>query len=241
MGECARGNGVFVVPKGSDSSKKKKEGLLLVGEYPARQLVLYEKNVGWITFWELNPEVLGSLWLMACAIWGGGVHFGLRPPWSGKAGRAPFEFYPGILPNKNTKNLSRGSQVTEWLLAGLSWLSFEGQPRMAKKVTILFTRVHHQQIMWDGGLLKQNTSKSPAEVTWRSPVGECRNTVSPSWITSYNEFVSRCTNNCTHARVGEHTHTHTHTHENLIETCACIVKIFHHAEHILHKEHHYLQ
>jgi hypothetical protein len=24
-----------------------------------RQLVLYEKDFGWMTFWELNPEVLG--------------------------------------------------------------------------------------------------------------------------------------------------------------------------------------
>jgi hypothetical protein len=30
-----------------------------------RQLVLYEKDFGWMAFWELDPEVLKSLWLKA--------------------------------------------------------------------------------------------------------------------------------------------------------------------------------
>jgi hypothetical protein len=50
--------------------------LLLVGDYPIRQLVLYEKDFGWMAFWELNPEMLGSLWLMASVTLGGGNHFG---------------------------------------------------------------------------------------------------------------------------------------------------------------------
>jgi hypothetical protein len=44
--------------------------LLLVGYYSIRQLVLCEKDFGWVALWELNPEVLGSLWLMASATWG---------------------------------------------------------------------------------------------------------------------------------------------------------------------------
>jgi hypothetical protein len=51
----------------------KKGAILLVGDYPIRQLVLYEKDFGWMVFRELNPEVLGSLWLMASATWGGGI------------------------------------------------------------------------------------------------------------------------------------------------------------------------
>jgi hypothetical protein len=47
------------VAEGLDFSNKGL--LLLVGNYPMRQLVLYEKNFGWMAFWELNPEVLGSL------------------------------------------------------------------------------------------------------------------------------------------------------------------------------------
>jgi hypothetical protein len=43
--------------------------LLLVGDYPIRQLVLYEKDFGWMAFWKLNPEEFGSLWLMASATW----------------------------------------------------------------------------------------------------------------------------------------------------------------------------
>jgi hypothetical protein len=45
--------------------------LLLVGDYPIRQRVLCEKDFGWVALWELNPEVLGSLWLMPSAISGG--------------------------------------------------------------------------------------------------------------------------------------------------------------------------
>jgi hypothetical protein len=32
--------------------------LLLVGDCPIRQLVLSEKDFGWIALWELNPELL---------------------------------------------------------------------------------------------------------------------------------------------------------------------------------------
>jgi hypothetical protein len=38
-----------------------------VGDNPLKQLVLYEKDFGWMAFWKLAPEVLGSLWLMASA------------------------------------------------------------------------------------------------------------------------------------------------------------------------------
>jgi hypothetical protein len=43
-----------------------------VGDHYIGQLVLYEKEFCLIDFWELDPEVLGSLWLMAFAILGGG-------------------------------------------------------------------------------------------------------------------------------------------------------------------------
>jgi hypothetical protein len=41
------------------------------GDDPNRQLVLYERNFGWMDVWELNPEGLGSFWLTASATWGG--------------------------------------------------------------------------------------------------------------------------------------------------------------------------
>jgi hypothetical protein len=65
----------FVVAQGLDLSN---QGiLLLVGDYSIRQLVLYENNFLWMAFWELDPEVLGSLWLMAPATWRGeGIIFG---------------------------------------------------------------------------------------------------------------------------------------------------------------------
>jgi hypothetical protein len=51
------------------------KGLLVLVDYPFRQLVLYEKDFGWMALWELNPEVLGSLWPMASATWDEN-HFG---------------------------------------------------------------------------------------------------------------------------------------------------------------------
>jgi hypothetical protein len=74
--ECAYANGIFAVADGLDFSKLGAMGLLLlVGDYSIRQLVLHEKDFGWMAFWELNPEVLGSLWLMAFVTWRGN-HFG---------------------------------------------------------------------------------------------------------------------------------------------------------------------
>jgi hypothetical protein len=61
-----------------------------VGDYTIRKLVLYEKNFGWMNVWELNPEVLGSLWLMASQTWRG-ESLWLKASMIGKAGCAPFE------------------------------------------------------------------------------------------------------------------------------------------------------
>jgi hypothetical protein len=55
------------------------------GITPSENLSLIRRIlVGWL-FWELNPEMLGSLWLKASAIFGGGGdHFGWRLPWLGR-------------------------------------------------------------------------------------------------------------------------------------------------------------
>jgi hypothetical protein len=45
-----------------------------MGGDPIRQLVLCERNFGWMDVWELNPEGLGSHWLMASATWWWGVN-----------------------------------------------------------------------------------------------------------------------------------------------------------------------
>jgi hypothetical protein len=82
-----------------------------VGGDSIRQLVLYERNFGWMDVWDLNPQVLGSLWLMASATWGGGgKHRGLRPLSLRKVGRAPSELYPGNCLTTE-KNLSQGSRL----------------------------------------------------------------------------------------------------------------------------------
>jgi hypothetical protein len=40
---------------------------MLVGDHAVRQLVLFEKDIGWMAFWKLNPEVLVYLRLMTSA------------------------------------------------------------------------------------------------------------------------------------------------------------------------------
>jgi hypothetical protein len=79
---------------------------------PIRQLVLCENSFGLRDVWELNPEELGSVLLMASAIWWGN-HFRWRPPWLEKAVRAAFQIYRGICltAEENTENIGQGSRV----------------------------------------------------------------------------------------------------------------------------------
>jgi hypothetical protein len=46
--------------------------LLLVGDCPIRQLVLYHTDFGRVAFLGVEPGLLVSLWLKASAIFGGG-------------------------------------------------------------------------------------------------------------------------------------------------------------------------
>jgi hypothetical protein len=41
--------------------------MMMMGDFPIRQLALCEKDFGWMALWELSPEVLGLLWLMSSA------------------------------------------------------------------------------------------------------------------------------------------------------------------------------
>jgi hypothetical protein len=102
--------------------------LLLVGDCPIRQLVLCEKDFGLMALWELNTELLGSLWLMASATstLGGGDHIGWRSSWLGKEGRAPFELYPGICQRTQEEH---GKPQSRWpsswrLLVAPAWTSY---------------------------------------------------------------------------------------------------------------------
>jgi hypothetical protein len=87
-----------------------------VGGYPIRQLVLYEKYFGWMALWELNTEVLGSLWLMTSATWGGGgegiTSADCLHDWGRRA--VPLWNYTVAFTlqlRKITENLSQGSRV----------------------------------------------------------------------------------------------------------------------------------
>lgn len=46
-----------------------------MGDYFIREFVFCEKDFGSTPFWDLNPEVGGSLWQMA-SVTLGGIHFG---------------------------------------------------------------------------------------------------------------------------------------------------------------------
>jgi hypothetical protein len=66
-----------------------------MGDCPIRQCVLCKKDIGWMALSGLNPELLGSLWLMASATWGEitsaeGLH-----DW-GRQAVPLFELYPDI-------------------------------------------------------------------------------------------------------------------------------------------------
>jgi hypothetical protein len=42
-----------------------------VEDYAVRKFVPYNKDFGWMALWELNPETLELLWLMASVTWKG--------------------------------------------------------------------------------------------------------------------------------------------------------------------------
>jgi hypothetical protein len=50
---------------------------------------------------------------------------------TGEAGRAPFELCPGICLTTEEKLGKKGIRVASGLIVAPTWLSFEGQPRLA--------------------------------------------------------------------------------------------------------------
>jgi hypothetical protein len=93
--------------------------LLLVGDYPSRELVLYrEVLVGW----------LSESWSQKC--WG---RFGWRPPWLGRRALPLLNYIlaSALELRKSNENFSQGSQEATGLLVAPTWLSCEGQPRLA--------------------------------------------------------------------------------------------------------------
>jgi hypothetical protein len=62
---CACGNGIFVLAEGLDFLKL--GAIATYGRLSHQATCPYEKDFGWMAFWELNRELLGSFWLMASA------------------------------------------------------------------------------------------------------------------------------------------------------------------------------
>jgi hypothetical protein len=86
--------------------------LLLLGIAPSDNLSFIKRiSVGWY-FWELNPEVLVSLWLNASAIWRGGGSLRLRPPWLEKRAVPLLNYTLAFaLQLRKSTDLSQGSRV----------------------------------------------------------------------------------------------------------------------------------
>jgi hypothetical protein len=84
--------------------------LLPVGSYHVTKLVLYEKYFGWMAFWELNPEVLVSLWTMTFATWGGITMTGsLNDSGKWMVPLLNYTFSFSLQLRKSTESLSQGS------------------------------------------------------------------------------------------------------------------------------------
>jgi hypothetical protein len=107
---CAYVNEIFVVVEGLGFFKQ--GALLLVGDYPTRQLVLREKDFGCVALWELNPGVMRSLWLKASAIWGGGTLTEGLHDWGRRAVTLlNYNLAFALQLRKSTENPSQGSRV----------------------------------------------------------------------------------------------------------------------------------
>jgi hypothetical protein len=111
-GGCAYAKGFFVVAEGLVFFKL--GSLLLVADYPIRQLVLCEMGGGGVALWELNPEVFGSLWQDRLCDWGGGGITSAKSlcDW----GRRAVPILNSTLAfalqlRKSTENLGQGSRV----------------------------------------------------------------------------------------------------------------------------------
>jgi hypothetical protein len=100
--------------------------LLVMGDYPIRQLTLHTGIfVGWYS-WEFNPGVLESIWLKASTTSGGSLRqkasvMGSRP--------CHFPHYAlafSLQLRKSTENLGKGKRTARGLLLGPTLQSFEG-------------------------------------------------------------------------------------------------------------------
>jgi hypothetical protein len=88
-----------------------------VGDYPIRQLGLYQKDFGWVAFWELDPEVLGSISLMSSATWGRVEITSAESPHNWVRRVVPLLNYAMafiLQLRKSTESLSQGSRVADF-------------------------------------------------------------------------------------------------------------------------------
>jgi hypothetical protein len=102
------------------------------GGFPHQTAYPSSKDFGWMVFLGVEPRRVSVALAAGLRQLGGGITSaeGLR---DGEAGRAPFELCLAfaLQLRKSTENLSQGGRVTTGLLVVPTWLSFEGQPRLA--------------------------------------------------------------------------------------------------------------
>jgi hypothetical protein len=66
------------------------------GVYPIRQLLLYQKDFGWMAFLGVEPRSVEVALAEGLCDLGKGESLFLKASVIGEAGRAPFELYPDI-------------------------------------------------------------------------------------------------------------------------------------------------
>jgi hypothetical protein len=113
-----------------------------MGDCHIRQRVLCKKDFGWMALWGLNPDVLGSLCLMASATWGGMTSAEGLHDWGGQA--VPISIITltfALQLRKRTENLSQGSQVVgDYSLRRLGCLKMDSLGRLVEHQCTSVTR-----------------------------------------------------------------------------------------------------
>jgi hypothetical protein len=128
-GNCAYANGVFSWRRALAFQTR---DIATSGGLPRQRACPYQKDFGWMAFLGVEPRSVVALAEGLCDL-GRGDHFGRRPPWVGRRA-VPLLNYTlafALQLRKSTENLSRCSRLATGLLVAPTWLSFEGQPRLA--------------------------------------------------------------------------------------------------------------
>jgi hypothetical protein len=103
------------------------------GGLPYQRTCPLLKDFGWMDFLGVEPTSVGFALFEGLCDLGGGNHLCWRPTWLERRA-IPLINYTlafALQLKKSTENLRQGSRVATGLLVAPTWLSFQGQPRLA--------------------------------------------------------------------------------------------------------------